>query len=97
MWIRLTLLALAAAPQTASAGGPIAEIVCAPREQMVARLTQQMGSTMAASGIRDVEAVIEVWTAPSGNWTLVQTYTDGRSCIVAMGEAWDMPPPAKAG
>ena len=97
MLTRLTLLALAAIPQTASAGSPIAEVVCAPRDEMVARLTRQMGSTMAASGIRDGEAVIEVWTAPSGDWTLVQTYTDGRSCILAMGAAWDMPPPAKAG
>jgi hypothetical protein len=97
MWMRLTLLALAAAPQMASAGSPIAEVICAPRDEMVARLTRQMGSTMAASGIRDAEAVIEVWTAPSGDWTLVQTYTDGRSCILAMGAAWDMPPPAKAG
>ena len=49
--------------------------------QMVDRLTVRMGSTMTASGIRDVEAVVEVWTAPSGHWTLVQTYTDGAQAL----------------
>jgi hypothetical protein len=89
MWMRLGLLfCVSALPVRAES--PIAEVICAPRAEMVDRLTVRMGSRVAATGIRDIEAVIEVWTAPSGQWTMVQTYTDGQSCIVAMGEAWDM-------
>jgi hypothetical protein len=34
--------------------------------------------------------VVEVWAVPStGEWTLVQTYAGGQSCIVAMGENWE--------
>ncbi len=76
---------------TAGAGGPIAEVVCAPREVMVHRLTATYGASLAATGLRDIETVMEVWTSPRGDWTLVQTYTDGQSCILAMGADWDMP------
>jgi hypothetical protein len=39
-------------------------------------------------GVSNVEIVMEIWTDPRGDWTLVQSYMDGRSCILAMGEAW---------
>ena len=41
--------------------------------------------------LRDPETVLEVWTSPQGRWTLVQSHANGQSCIVAMGENWDMP------
>ncbi len=85
------------APGPIRAESPIADVICAPTPMMVDRLTRLMGSSRAATGIRDIEAVIEVWTAPSGRWTLVQTYADGQSCIVAMGEAWDMPQASGSG
>lgn len=88
----VTLLA-----QPALAGGPIAEVICAKRPDMVKRLTETYGATLAATGVRDMDAVMEVWTAPSGNWTLVQSYADGRSCILAMGADWDMPKAQNAG
>lgn len=90
MKIRLTLLMLMAAPPFARAESPIAEVICAPTAEMVERLTRTMGASRTATGVRDIEAVLEVWTAPSGQWTLVQSYADGRSCILAMGADWDM-------
>ena len=71
------------------AGSVIAEVICAPRAEMVQRLTVQYGAQLAGQGVRNVEMVMEVWTTPRGDWTLVQSYTDGRACIVAMGEAWE--------
>lgn len=93
--IIVSLIVLSALP--ARAQSPIADVICAPRAEMVQRLTRAYGASLAASGVRDVEAVMEVWTAPSGNWTLVQTYTDGQSCILAMGADWDMPQARDAG
>jgi Flp pilus assembly protein TadB len=75
----------------AQAGGPIAEVICAPRDVMLQRLTTTQGAALAATGLRDTETVMEVWTSPKGDWTLVQSYTDGQSCILAMGADWDMP------
>ena len=90
MCIRIALIAILFA-QPALAEGPIAEVICAKRPDMVKRLTETYGASLAATGVRDMDAVMEVWTAPSGNWTLVQSYANGRSCILAMGANWDMP------
>ncbi|OZA14779.1 MAG: hypothetical protein B7Y02_04245 [Rhodobacterales bacterium 17-64-5] len=91
MWTRLTLLLLCAAP--AMAQSPIAEVICLPRKDLMTRMT---GAEVAGLGLRDTEAVVEVWTRPSGDWTLVQSYANGTACILAMGEAWEAvkPPPA---
>lgn len=91
MWWRLIPLVLLGAP--AGAGTPIAEVICAPRAEVLARL---QGAEIAGSGLRDAEAVLEVWTRASGDWTLVQSYANGMACILAMGAAWEgpLPPPA---
>jgi len=68
-------------------------MICAPRADILTRLA---GAKMAGAGLRDAEAVLEVWTKASGDWTLVQSYANGTACILAMGEAWEAvtPPPA---
>lgn len=90
MWSRLIPVLLAG---PALADSPIAEVICLPRAELVQRLA---GAEVAGAGLRDAEAVLEVWTRASGDWTLVQTYANGTACILAMGEAWEavVPPPA---
>lgn len=84
-------------PSVASAASPMAPILCAPRAEMRQKLTQQFAATQIAAGIRDRESVMEVWNSDStGNWTMVVTYTDGTSCIVAMGQDWFNLAPASA-
>ena len=82
----LCALALSAGP--AAASSPIAEVICDGRDAMEQRLSTRMRSTRQATGLRGPEQVMEVWTDPAGDWTLVVTYATGTSCIVAMGEAW---------
>lgn len=97
MVTRLTLALCLITPLPVAADSPIAEVLCAPRAEMVQRLTVQYGARLAGQGIRNVEMVMEIWADPQGEWTLVQSYADGTSCILAMGEAWDTitpPPPA---
>ena len=90
MWYRIALLLILASP--AMALDPIAEVVCVPRAELLARMR---GADVAGAGLRDTEVVLEVWTRPSGDWTLVQSYANGNACILAMGEAWEaMTPPA---
>lgn len=91
----LVPLLLAASP--AVAASPISEIVCAPRDEMATKLQRQFGAERAGMGMRGPEAIMEVWADKrSGDWTLVMTYTDGKSCIVAIGENWENIPTAKA-
>jgi hypothetical protein len=91
MWKRLTLFAALAGPVAAET--PIAEVICLPRAELVARMH---GAEVAGLGLRDGEALLEVWTRASGDWTLVQSYPTGTACILAMGEAWEQvaAPPA---
>ena len=86
----ICLLALTAA-SPADAKTPIAEVVCAPTAQMTQRLESRMGSTITATGLRNPEEVMEVWTDAQGEWTLVIRYASGNSCIVAMGQHWQSP------
>ena len=91
MWWRSVLLMACVTP--AAAQSPIAEVICLPRVELLARLK---GAEVVGAGLRDAEAVLEVWTKASGDWTLVQSYANGTACILAMGEAWEaaIPPPA---
>lgn len=89
---RLVLPILFATPVMAQS--PVAEVICLPRAELLQRLK---GADLAGSGLRDEEVVLEVWSRPSGDWTLVQSYANGMSCILAMGEVWEavvLPPPA---
>ena len=81
----LPLCLALATPATAS---PVADVLCAPTPQMQTKLETQYGTTRTASGLRDREQVMEVWTDDSGDWIMVAAYASGTSCIVAMGEHW---------
>lgn len=91
MWRRLIPFLVLATP--AAAQSPIAEVICLPRAELMLRL---QGAELAGSGLRDQEAVLEIWASPAGDWTLVQSHANGMACILAMGEAWEavVPPPA---
>ncbi|WP_428517103.1 hypothetical protein [Roseovarius sp.] len=86
--IPVTLAALGAVP--AVAASPIADILCAPSHSLTQKLTRQFGESRLARGTQGPDQVMEVWTDDSGGWTLVVTYATGTSCIVAMGENWDV-------
>ena len=83
--VLLTVLAIAPEAQA-----QVAEIVCDGRDRMVARLEGMYDASVAGMGLRGPDVVMELWaSAATGDWALVQTYTNGQSCIVAMGENWE--------
>lgn len=84
---RLVVLTLICATP-GMAASPIAEVLCDTTERMRDKLERQFGTQQHARGLRGPEQVMEVWTGPRGDWTLVLTYAGGQSCIVAMGEDW---------
>lgn len=72
------------------ASSPVAEIFCDERAALVLKLERSYGAERQGRGIRGPDAIIEIWSVPStGEWTMVQSYADGRSCVVAMGEEWE--------
>jgi hypothetical protein len=75
---------------------PMSEIWCAGREEITRALALREGAARLGQGLRDPESVLEVWSDAGGGWTVVISYADGRSCVVARGEAWaeDETPPS---
>ncbi|MEO0654501.1 MAG: hypothetical protein AAFY77_06505 [Pseudomonadota bacterium] len=85
-------LALSLALVTAATAAParISEVHCDDRDGLRDRLQANHGAQLVGHGLRDPDTVIEIWSTPStGDWTLVQTYTSGRACILAMGVHWE--------
>ncbi|MCD1620180.1 hypothetical protein K7H20_19150 [Salipiger manganoxidans] len=72
----------------APAASPIAEVVCDAAPRMTDRLSRQFGARLTSTGLQGPDQVMELWTGPQGDWTMVIAYASGTSCIVAMGEHW---------
>ena len=65
------------------------DVVCDDTTRMERSLSQTTGAERHGMGLREPDALLEIWIVPhSGDWTLVQNYASGTSCILAMGEAW---------
>ena len=73
------------------------DVTCDDSARLERMLSTVMQSERRALGLRGPETVLEVWIDPrTQDWTLVQTYTNGTSCIIAMGEHWEELTPAPA-
>jgi hypothetical protein len=68
----------------------MSDVHCDDSGRMTQTLTQVMGAEREGTGLRDPETMLEVWVErKSGDWLIVQNYSNGTSCIVAMGEYWE--------
>ena len=69
----------------------MADVSCDDSARIYSTLKNEMGAERQATGLRDPETVLEVWVKRrNGEWVIVQNYTNGTSCIVAMGEHWEV-------
>ena len=64
--------------------------VCGDRGAILKRLEQRHEETPQALGLSADGGVLEVLVAPDGGWTILVTYPKRPTCIVAIGEAWQM-------
>ncbi|WP_338550473.1 hypothetical protein [Roseovarius phycicola] len=86
----IILGALALFPQTSQA--QLIDTVCEDTARLEKQLFGAVGADILGYGLRGPDSVIEIWVErDSRDWTLVQTYTNGTSCIMAMGEHWEVP------
>ncbi len=77
-----------ALPQLAQA--QLSDLICDDTSRLQQQLETVVGAKQQARGMRDPESLIEVWIVPgSGDWTIVQNYANGTSCILAIGEFWE--------
>ena len=90
MWTRLGLLLTLCLASPAHADGRMSDVSCDDSARMISMLTDVLRAERQGTGLRDPETMLEVWVSPrDGDWMIVQTYANGTSCIVAMGEHWE--------
>lgn len=62
---------------------------CGPRADVVGVLSKQYGETAFGMGINNAGSLVEVFTSPSGSWSLL--ITDPKTmatCLVTDGQGW---------
>lgn len=63
---------------------------CGDRNDLMAQLKDRYKETPTGIGMTGQGAVVELITSEQGSWTLVLTYPNGRSCLMATGEGWEL-------
>jgi hypothetical protein len=84
----LILAALALPAMLTTSAGAEARSVCGERGQLLSGLAQKHAETPQAVGLSADGGVIEVLVSPEGGWTILVTYPNKPTCVVAVGEAW---------
>jgi hypothetical protein len=74
-----------------------AQQVCKKRSELIEVLAKKFGETQQSFGLQNDTRVLEVYASPSGSWTAILTLPNGKSCVVAAGQAWTTLPPAPVG
>ena len=62
---------------------------CGLRDEIVDQLHSRYTETRRAVALADTNAVLEVFAAESGSWTILITRTNGVSCMIASGQAFE--------
>jgi hypothetical protein len=63
---------------------------CAPRSIIVERLADKYGETRRGMGLGNNNSVVEIFaSAESGTWTIIVSMTNGISCLVSSGQAYE--------
>lgn len=80
----LSVMALAAEPTAAQGSN------CAPRQQILERLSEKFGETRQSIGMAGENSVVEVFaSSETGTWTITVTTAQGVTCLVASGQAFE--------
>ena len=85
-----TLLPILAVVSPLSLTPAAAQSQCGPLQEVVKSLGDRYKEAPVGMGITQPGQVLEVFASQSGSWTMVITNADGRSCLIAAGENWDM-------
>jgi hypothetical protein len=67
-----------------------AQSQCGPRQEVVKSLGDRFKEAPVGMGMTQPGQVLELFASKTGSWTMVITNADGRSCLLAAGENWDM-------
>lgn len=66
-----------------------AQAICGDHGEIRERLEKTYAETPQAIGLSQDGGLVEVLVSPSGGWTILITYPDRPTCVVATGENWE--------
>lgn len=89
MWRILTVVtAVVTAGLMAGTAG--AEVACGDHQEIARRLASEYGEVRHGAGLVDSGRIIEIFVSPKqGSWTILVTHSEGPTCVIAAGEAWE--------
>jgi hypothetical protein len=64
--------------------------ICGERAMLLEQFALQHDETPQALGLGADGGVIEVLVSPEGGWTMLVTYPDRPTCVIATGDHWEM-------
>lgn len=62
---------------------------CGDRSAVLSVLSDRMGQTRRAIGLAGQQAVMELFAADTGRWTITVTLPNGQTCLLANGDAFE--------
>ncbi len=68
----------------------LAQTVCGKRSDIVARLEFGYEEFQSSAGIAANGNLVEVFASKKGNWTIIFTKPGGVTCLMAVGEHWQV-------
>jgi hypothetical protein len=86
--LRSTLLAalvLAGAPENRPAAAP----ACGERARLLEQLDQQFAEKPQAIGLSADGGVLEILASSNGSWTILITYPNRPTCVIATGQGFE--------
>ena len=66
-----------------------AQAVCGERAKFIETLAKQHQEQPTSIGMTSNGQIIEVLTSAKGSWSIIITSPQGKTCLVATGEAWE--------
>ena len=65
------------------------QALCGERTQLLENLERAYGETPRAIGLSQDGGLLEILVSPAGGWSILVTYPNKPSCVVATGESWE--------
>lgn len=87
--MRWLLAALVAAFVALSSAPGAAKVVCGERDTFLVRLGKAYAERPIAMGLTSAGSVMEMLTSNTGTWTILITYPNGITCMIAAGDSWE--------
>ncbi|MXQ12529.1 hypothetical protein [Microvirga makkahensis] len=72
-----------------------AQASCGPRHELVKLLADRYKEDPVGIGLSQPGQVLEVFASQAGTWSMVMTMPDGKACLIAAGDNWEMVTKAK--